>query len=73
LATGTDPASSGSLAQELDRQLGLAMEQAGGRFDRAVQSAQDALSGTDIGVAVLTVLAVVAAAVGVWPRIAEYR
>jgi hypothetical protein len=73
MATGSEPGSSASLARGFDGSLGAAIQQATARFDLATADAQDALSGLAIGIVALCVLAVVAAAVGMWPRIAEYR
>lgn len=72
-ATGTDPTSSAHLASEFDGLLGSAIEQASGRFDSATRDAKDSVSGLAAGFALLCALTVIAAAVGMWPRIAEYR
>ncbi|GAA4525315.1 hypothetical protein [Amycolatopsis samaneae] len=72
-AIGGDPHSSGALAQGFDIQLGLAMDQAGGRFDTAAGAARDTLAGAALGLAILTAVAMACTVVGVWPRIAEYR
>ena len=73
MATDPGPASTGSLAMDLDRLLGQAIEQANDRFYRATSNAREALSGLAAGMAVFCALAVGAAVVGMWPRIAEYR
>lgn len=57
----------------VDDRLGRAVHQATGRFgDEAVQ-ARSALSGTDVGVAVLMVLAGLGMAAGFAPRLREFR
>jgi hypothetical protein len=72
-ATGTGPDTSASLASDLDSSLGTAIDQASGRFDSATRDARDSVSGLAAGIGVLCLLVLIAAAVGMWPRIAEYR
>jgi hypothetical protein len=73
LATGTASTSSASLASTLDAHLGTAIDQAGARFAAAAGRARGALSGVAAGTALLLVGAALAAAAGLWRRIAEYR
>jgi hypothetical protein len=73
MATGSAPDSSARLAGELDGSLGAAIEAASARFDAATLKAEDAVSGLAAGIGILCLLVMIAAAVGMWPRIAEYR
>jgi hypothetical protein len=61
------------LAVEFDSALGQAINQAGDRLTDSVRQARGALSGAAAGLAVLLAFAAVSTAVGMWPRIAEYR
>jgi hypothetical protein len=72
-ATGAGPDSSARLASELDGSLGTALDQASTRFDSATRDAKDSVSGLAGGIGILCLLVVIAAAVGMWPRIEEYR
>lgn len=73
LATGPASTTAGSLASSVDQHLGAATAQAGDRFARAAGRARGALSGVGPGVVAIMALAAAASAVGMWPRIAEYR
>ncbi len=72
-ATGSDPDSSARLASELDGSLGTAIDQASARFDSATRDARDSVAGLTAGIGILCLLVMIASAVGMWPRIAEYR
>jgi hypothetical protein len=87
LATGVDPdpesaqpapaepgdLSTGQLSTRLDGQLSAAASQAQVRLSEHAVQAGTAVAGTDIGVAVLTLLAAASVALGMAPRIREYR
>jgi hypothetical protein len=68
--SGVDPA---ELATEFDSLLGQAVNEASTRLDADARAARAALSGVDVWLAVLMGVAALAALVGMWPRIAEYR
>lgn len=73
LTIGSDRGSTSSLAGQVDRDIGQAIDRASGRFDSAVLAARDDLSGRTTWFAVLIALTVVGVVAGLWPRIAEYR
>jgi hypothetical protein len=70
--TSATPTTNG-LAGTIDADLSKAVDQVRARSDDQIHSAREALSGTEIGFAVLIGIALVSAAAGMWPRIAEYR
>ncbi len=72
-AIGSDPGSSGSLAQAFDGHLAHAIWVADLHFKAATDRARGALAGAGPGTGLLMLLAAAAAAAGMWPRIAEYR
>lgn len=72
-AVGTDVGTTASIFNRLDEHLAGAIEHNGERFDQEVRGAARALSGADIGVALLATLLVVGAAVGIQRRLVEYR
>ncbi|GAA3042973.1 hypothetical protein [Actinokineospora globicatena] len=59
--------------EELKDELDGVIATAGRAVDQSIVDARSALSGTDVGVAVLMAVAGAAAVAGLWPRIAEYR
>lgn len=72
--TGTGPTpTTNSLAGTIDADLSKAVDLARTQSDDQIHSAREALSGTEVGFAVLIGIALVSAAAGMWPRIAEYR
>ncbi len=72
-AVGAGPETTGSIFNQLDADLAGAIAHNSERFERAVNRADRALSGVELGVAGLTVLLVVGAALGIQRRIVEYR
>jgi hypothetical protein len=68
-----EPDNTGALAAELDSKLGEAAGQAQARFDDQAAKALGSLTAADIGIAALAVLACLGVAVGMAPRIREYR
>jgi hypothetical protein len=73
LAVGSDPGSAAAVFGHLDTALGGGIAHSGEVFAREAGHAGQALSGVDVGVAVLTVLVVVGVALGIQRRLAEYR
>lgn len=73
LATGTGRDSAASASSLLDAALAEGIADGGDRFDREAASAGGALRGADAVVGVLAVLLALAAAFGLYQRIAEYR
>jgi hypothetical protein len=67
------PDNTGALSTELDRKLHEAVSQAQARFDDQSAKAIGSLTAADVGIAVLTLLACAGIAVGMAPRIREYR
>ena len=65
--------STNSLASKIGTDLSQAIDQVRIHSDDQIHGAREALAGTEVGFAVLIGLALVAAAAGMWPRIAEYR
>jgi hypothetical protein len=72
-AIGAGPGTTAALSQRLDGELDRAIAYNSQRFDREARGAGRALSGADIGLAVLAALVGVGAALGIQRRIAEYR
>nr|CTQ88324.1 secreted protein [Kibdelosporangium sp. MJ126-NF4] len=70
LATNGAP---GELSTKVDEELGVAIARATETFRREAANARDAVSGADIGVGVLMVLASLGVWGGLTPRIREYR
>ncbi|MET0234815.1 MAG: hypothetical protein ABW224_09280 [Kibdelosporangium sp.] len=68
-----DPDNTGTLSAAVDLRLGEALGQAQARFDDQAGRAVGALSAADAGIAVLMVFACVGVALGMAPRIREYR
>ena len=73
MTIGPDRTSTSSLAGQVDRDIGQAINQASDRFDSAVRGAREALAGTTTWFVILIALTIVGVLAGMWPRIAEYR
>ena len=78
--TGSYPGSAGNRRERLHPGIRQAGQSALGRYPREPQSApkdifsaQRVLSGTTVGGIVLSVGAALAVALGLWPRLSEYR
>jgi hypothetical protein len=72
-SVGTEPSSTATIANRLDKLLGDAIEHNSEVFRQEVRGAGGSLSGADIGVGLLAVLLVLGAAAGIQRRLAEYR
>jgi hypothetical protein len=73
LAVGTGPTQSGGLFKDLDDDLTAAMAADQASFQAAALSGQDALSGLEAGVIVLSLVMAAGCAWGISRRLAEYR
>lgn len=73
LALGSGPAQPGSLFSQLDADLTSAMTADQASFRSAAQSGQDALTGLEAGVIVLSLVMAAGCAWGITRRLAEYR
>jgi hypothetical protein len=73
LAIGGDQGSAASIFTQLDQNLAQAIARSNTTFGQQAGAAGGALSGLDIGVAILTVLLLAGVIVGFQQRIAEYR
>jgi len=65
--------STNSLAGTIGTDLSQALDLVRIQSDDQIHGAREALSGTEVGFAVLVGIALVSVAAGMWPRIAEYR
>jgi hypothetical protein len=65
--------STNSLAGKIGTDLSQTLDLVRSHSDDQIHGAREALADAEVGFAVLIGLALVAAAVGMWPRIAEYR
>jgi hypothetical protein len=58
---------------KLDKALSKTMEQSRAQLRRDIQEARNGLSGATVGAVVLSLGAAMAVALGLWPRLSEYR
>jgi len=73
VALGTGEDDSTPAFDKLDRALGKAMEQSRNQLREDILNARQGLSGATVGGVVLSLGAAVAVALGMWPRLNEYR
>jgi hypothetical protein len=73
VALGTGDDDSTPAFDKLDRALGKAMEQSRNELRDDILNARRGLSGATVGGVVLSLGAAVAVALGLWPRLSEYR
>ena len=73
VALGSGEDDSTPAFDKLDRALGKAMEQSRNQLRNDVLNARRGLSGATVGGVVLSLGAAVAVALGLWPRLNEYR
>ena len=73
VALGTGEDDSTPAFDKLDRALGKAMEQSRNELRDDILNARRGLSGATVGGVVLSLGAAVAVALGLWPRLSEYR
>jgi len=57
----------------LDAALAKAIEESRGQLRTDIVNARRVLSGATVGAAALSILAAFAVALGLWPRLSEYR
>ena len=73
VALGTGEDDSTPAFDKLEDQLGKAMDQSRARLRNDVLNARSGLSGAQVGGVVLSLGAAIAVALGLWPRLKEYR
>jgi hypothetical protein len=73
VALGTGEDDSTPAFDKLDAALTNGIEESRSRLRDDIQSAFRVLSGATVGAAVLSVIAAIAVALGLWPRLSEYR
>lgn len=73
VALGTGEDDSTPAFDKLDRVLGKAMEQSRNQLRDDIINARRGLSGATVGAVVLSLGAAIAVALGLWPRLNEYR
>jgi hypothetical protein len=73
VALGTGEQDSTPAFDKLDRALGKAMEQSRNELRDDILNARRGLAGATVGGVVLSLGAAVAVALGLWPRLSEYR
>jgi len=73
VALGTGQDDSTPAFDKLDAALTKGIEQSRNQLRDDIRNAYRVLSGATIGVAVLSVIATIAVALGLWPRLSEYR
>jgi hypothetical protein len=73
VALGTGEDNSTPAFSSLDAALGKAIEESRGQLRTDIVNARRVLSGATVGAAALSVLAAFAVALGLWPRLSEYR
>jgi uncharacterized protein YqgQ len=73
VALGTGQDDSTPAFDKLDEALAKGIEESRSQLRDDIQSAYRVLSGATVGAAVLSVIAAVAVALGLWPRLSEYR
>ena len=73
VALGTGEDDSTPAFNKLDDALGKGIEESRGQLRSDIVNAHRVLSGATVGAAVLSVVAALAVALGLWPRLSEYR
>jgi hypothetical protein len=73
VALGSGEHDSTPAFDKLDRALGKAMEQSRNQLRDDILNARRGLAGATVGGVVLSLGAAVAVALGLWPRLSEYR
>lgn len=73
VALGTGEDDSTPAFEKLDAALSKGIEQSRQQLRNDIVSARRVLSGATVGAAVLSVIAAIAVALGLWPRLSEYR
>jgi hypothetical protein len=73
VALGTDEDDSSSAFDKLDEALTGGIEESRNQLRNDILNAERVLSGATVGAALLSLSAAVAVALGVWPRLSEYR
>lgn len=73
VALGTGEDNSTPAFSSLDAALAKAIEESRGQLRTDIVNARRVLSGATVGAAALSVLAAFAVALGLWPRLSEYR
>jgi hypothetical protein len=73
VALGTGEDDSTPAFDKLDEALTKGIEESRNQLRNDIQNAYRVLSGATVGAAVLSVIAAVAVALGLWPRLSEYR
>ncbi|MBV8291443.1 MAG: hypothetical protein JOY55_06440 [Mycobacterium sp.] len=73
VALGTGENDSTPAFDKLDRALGKAMEQSRNELRDDILNARSGLAGATVGGVVLSLGAAIAVALGLWPRLSEYR
>lgn len=73
VALGTGEDDSTPAFDKLDEALSKGIEESRNQLRSDIQNASRVLSGATVGAAVLSVVAAVAVALGLWPRLSEYR
>jgi hypothetical protein len=73
VALGTGEDDSTPAFDKLDAALAKGIEESRTQLRSDIQNAYRVLSGATVGAAVLSVIAAVAVALGLWPRLSEYR
>lgn len=73
VALGTGEDDSTPAFDKLDQALSKAIEHSRNQLRTDIANARRVLSGATVGAALLSVAAAVAVALGIWPRLSEYR
>lgn len=73
VALGTGEDDSTPAFEKLDAALSKGIEQSRQQLRNDIVSARRVLSGATVGAALLSVIAAIAVALGLWPRLSEYR
>ena len=73
VALGTGEDDSTPAFDKLDAALGKGIEESRSQLRNDILNARRVLSGATVGAAVLSVGAALAVALGLWPRLSEYR
>jgi hypothetical protein len=73
VALGTDEDDSSSAFDKLDEALTGGIEESRNQLRNDILNAERVLSGATVGAALLSLSAAVAVALGLWPRLSEYR
>jgi hypothetical protein len=73
VALGTGEDNSTPAFSSLDASLAKAIEESRGQLRTDIVNARRVLSGATVGAAALSIIAAIAVALGLWPRLSEYR